>query len=85
MAAGFVLLLQDRLIGWKGTMIPGIVSSSYAFANAGLGYPIWAALSTDLGLHVSYPASFATIGLIGTTLWAISQAIPERTQAIRKK
>jgi hypothetical protein len=83
MAAGFVFV-RDYLKGWKNIVIPAIVSSSYAMANAGLGWPVWAALSADNGYQTTLGAGIATFSLIITTVWVISLAVPDTLGSFRK-
>jgi hypothetical protein len=78
MAAAFVFALQDNLKGLKkGFVIPAIVSSSYVMANAGIGWPVWVALSVDNGYGATYTAGIFTASLLITTIWVISLTIPE--------
>ena len=84
MAAGLVFILREYLMGWKTLTIPAIVSSAYAMANAGLGWPVWAALSVDNGYYTTYPAAIATFSLIATTIWIVSLTVPDKRGSTSK-
>jgi hypothetical protein len=85
MAAGIVFILRNHLKGWKNVMIPAIVSSAYAMANAGLGWPVWVALSLDNGYRTTYGAAIATVSLIATTIWIVSLAVPDALGSASKR
>ena len=59
--ATFVNLIKPHLKGWKSLVIIPMIASSYAIRNASAGWPMWIALSTDLGYHVTYLAALMTV------------------------
>lgn len=84
LAAGIVFVLEQHLKGWKKILIVAIVSSAYSMANAGLGWPVWVALSLDNGYYTAYTAAAATLSLIATTIWAISMTVPDDKRPMQK-
>ncbi|KAJ2893458.1 uncharacterized protein MKZ38_008666 [Zalerion maritima] len=79
--AGTVVNLLHRLgelNGWKMVVIVPITASAYGLANAAMGFPVWIALSTDLGYEVTYPAVVCTAVLLVTGVWILSLQVPEK-------
>lgn len=73
----FVNLMGPHLKGWKNLAIIPMIASSYAIGNASAGWPMWIALSTDLGYYVTYPAALTTLSLLITGVWVMSKQFPE--------
>ena len=75
--ATFVNPMGPHLKGWKSLAIIPMIASSYAIGNALTGWPMWIALSTDLGHHVTYFAALTTLSLLITGIWVTSKQFPE--------
>jgi len=79
MVAGTIInLLQPYLTGWNKFVIVTTTASAYGLANAAFGFPVWMALSTDLGFAVTYPAAVVTIILLVTGVWIMSLQLPDQ-------
>jgi len=81
-SATLVYLIQKELVGLKILMIVPIVVATYGMANAGFGWPVWVALSLDIGPQISYPAGLITVALIASGLWILSTAFPRDSRKL---
>ncbi|OCK81197.1 hypothetical protein K432DRAFT_24153 [Lepidopterella palustris CBS 459.81] len=75
--ATIVNLMAPHLKGWRKLTIIPIVSSSFSIAHGIAGWPMWIALSTDIGYQVTYPAAIGTLTLLVTGVWVMSKQFPE--------
>lgn len=83
MVAGAIInIIKPHLRDWRQIAILTTTASSYGIANAAFGFPVWSALSTDIGYSVTYPAAVVSLCLQAMGVWIISLQVPER-QAIR--
>lgn len=80
MSAMIVRLVRRHLIGMKSWVIAAIVCCTYGMANCGLGWPVWCALSTDMGATISNVAALITVALIVTTIWLLTLGIEEEKE-----
>ena len=75
-SATTIYVLRRELTGLKSLLIVPIVTATYGMANI-CGFPVWIALSVDIGPQVSYPAGVATFSLIAVAIWTFSTVFPE--------
>jgi len=75
--ATLVNVMGPHLKGVSKIAILPIISASFAIAHGIAGWPMWIALSTDLGYHVTYPAALGTLSLLVTAVWCMSKQFPE--------
>jgi hypothetical protein len=71
-AAAVIYKFEEVLVGWKQLLIVPIVMTVSAATNAGVGWPSWFVINTDvgplatqLGGIATFALAFATIGIIG--------------------
>jgi hypothetical protein len=79
------LMGPPSLKGWKKIAIIPMAASSYPIGNEAAGCPMWIALSTDLGYHVTYLEALATLALLCTFVWATSKQFPEERVRLETK
>ncbi|TPX13674.1 uncharacterized protein E0L32_005877 [Thyridium curvatum] len=79
MVSGAIIsLIEPYCKGWRLLAIVTTTASAYGLANAACGFPVWIALSTDLGYAVTYPAAAVTFLLLSNAVWIISLIVPEQ-------
>ncbi|KAH8894568.1 hypothetical protein GQ53DRAFT_744707 [Thozetella sp. PMI_491] len=78
MVAGTIVkLIEPHLKGWRYLAVVTTTAGAYGMANAAFGFPVWLALSTDVGYSATYPAVAMTATLLAMGVWIMSLQVPE--------
>ena len=79
-AGSLVNLLEPHLKGFKKASIITISATAYGLANAAFGFPVWIALSTDLGYLVTHIGASLTALLLCVGVWILSLQLVDTPQ-----
>lgn len=83
--AGYLVYrMAPHLQGWKTLAVVALLPMADGIANAATAWPVWAALNTNLGMAVTYPAAILTFGLGALLVWVIALGLPTAAPVERR-